>query len=66
MYKRSKHIKSAVGISVLITIIVFFIGDIPKTSVPSYILFVGVASFISVYLISIIIAKAHQRFQQTH
>lgn len=62
MSSKDKHITKAIGLSLLITIFVFFNVDSPKPNTPIYLLFVSVASFISVYLISVITAKAYRKF----
>lgn len=62
MKTQNKHTTKAIGISLLITIFAFFNVDIPKPYTVIYLLFVSVASFISIYLISMITAKAYQKF----
>ncbi|WP_010094310.1 hypothetical protein [Ornithinibacillus scapharcae] len=64
MNKKNKYIQKAVSVSLLITFIAFFIGENPNKFSPIYLLFVGVASFLSVYLISMIIARAQQSAQK--
>ncbi|PAE23248.1 hypothetical protein CHI10_18795 [Bacillus sp. 7894-2] len=58
MSPNKKHITKSLGLSLLITILAFFNMDTPYTSI----LFVSVASFISIYLISRITAKAYQKY----
>lgn len=58
MVPNNKHITKSLGLSLLITIFAFFNVDTSHTSI----LFVSVASFISIYLISRITAKAYQKF----
>lgn len=62
MSPKNKHMTKAIGLSLLITIFVFFNVDSPKPNTTIYILFVSVASFISIYLISMITTKAYQKF----
>ncbi|WP_282141915.1 hypothetical protein [Cytobacillus oceanisediminis] len=58
MNTQNKHTTKAIGISLLITIFAFFNVDIPKPYTVIYLLFVSVASFISIYLISMIYCKS--------
>ncbi|EWG12825.1 hypothetical protein PBF_00330 [Cytobacillus firmus DS1] len=60
MIPNNKHITKSIGLSLLITIFAFFNVDTSYTAI--YLLFVSVASFISIYLISLITAKAYQKF----
>ncbi|WP_046173525.1 hypothetical protein [Domibacillus indicus] len=62
MSGKNKHIKKAAGISLFMIILAFFIGDSSNTNTAVYLLFVGAASFASVYLISMITAKAYRKF----
>lgn len=62
MSTQNKHTAKAIGLSLLITIFSFFNMDNPIPYTAIYILFVSVASFISIYLISMITAKAYQKF----
>lgn len=58
MSPSNKHTTKSLGLSLLITIFAFYNVNTPYTSI----LFVSVASFISIYLISRITAKAYQKF----
>ncbi|MDF2036870.1 hypothetical protein P2R12_07770 [Cytobacillus oceanisediminis] len=62
MSTQNKHTAKAIGLSLLITIFAYFNMDSPKPYPAIYILFVSVASFISIYLISMITAKAYLNF----
>lgn len=66
MFIKNKHIKKAIGISLVITIAAFLLGDMPKNDSPIYLLFISIASFIGVYLVSMMTGKAQQVFQNNH
>ncbi|KAF0820996.1 hypothetical protein KIS4809_0523 [Bacillus sp. ZZV12-4809] len=64
MSTQNKHTSKAIGISLLITIVALFNIDSLKLYTIIYIPFVFCISFISIYWISAITAKAFQKFQK--
>ncbi|QTC41574.1 hypothetical protein I7V34_21445 [Bacillus sp. V3] len=64
MSTKNKHIIKAISLSLLITIFVFFNMSDPDPNATIYLLFVPVAAFISIYFISIITAKAYQKYEK--
>ncbi|TFE00555.1 hypothetical protein E2626_11300 [Jeotgalibacillus salarius] len=57
-----KHLIKAIGISLLISIFVYLNLDIGTTNMFIYMLFAYVVSFIGIYLISVLSAKAYLKF----
>ncbi|OIU71660.1 hypothetical protein [Rossellomorea aquimaris] len=65
MSTKNNHIIKAIGLSLLITIFVFFNMSDPEPIATIYLLFVPVAAFISIYFISIITSKAYHKFEKS-
>ncbi|GGB58218.1 hypothetical protein F3157_20265 [Virgibacillus dakarensis] len=62
--KRTKRntVLKAFEISLIISLIAFFVVDSPKPNTAVYLLFVGIVSFASLNIIYLITSKAYKKF----
>lgn len=59
---RKNIVLKAIGLSLLFTILAFFVIDNPKPNTAIYLLIVGVVSFAAVSIISLITSRAYKKF----
>lgn len=59
---RKNIVLKAIGLSLLFTILAFFVVDNPKPNTAIYLLIVGVVSFAAVSIISLITSRAYKKF----
>ncbi|TFJ90677.1 hypothetical protein [Lentibacillus salicampi] len=59
---RKNTVLKAIGLSLIFTLIAFFIVDNPKPNTAIYLLVVGIASFVGLNIISLITSRAYEKF----
>ncbi|MBU5268021.1 hypothetical protein [Virgibacillus proomii] len=59
---KENNVLRAFMISLIITLIVFFVGDSSKSNTAVYLIFVGISSFASLNILFLITSKAYEKF----
>lgn len=59
---KENNVLRAFMISLIITLIVFFVGDNSKSNTAVYLIFVGISSFASLNILFLITSKAYEKF----